>query len=395
MKFFKKPKSPSKLPLEPLSLSSRIPQPKPRRFVTLRFSLLSSFCFALIFSSLAILVSWKISSARTINSSDLQQRRETISSEGDVFNRIAGDVGQSVVSVVVPNASGDSAAGTGVVINQSGLILTNKHVVAGASASVEVIDYTNTKHAGQVIGQDSANDIAFIKVPDLPASIPAAKLADSSKVKVGDKVLAIGNALGEFQNTVTSGIVSGIGRPIDISDENGQSYESLANLIQTDAAINPGNSGGPLVNINGEVIGINTAIVQDAQSLGFSIPINDAKDLIAQVEQTGSLGQKAYLGVRYLNLTEAIAQDLSLTVSEGALIYNASGRAVEPGSPADSAGLKAYDVITQVGDVKLNSSTSLSSALSKFPPNQTIQLTITRGSGELKLNVTLGSTPNN
>ncbi len=369
--------------------------PKVRRQISLRLALLSSIFFAMLFSSGSFLLSWKFLDQNNITATNLEERKEIISSEGDVFNRIANDVGKSVVSIVVPNTNGTGSAGTGVVIDQSGLILTNKHVVADSLASVEVVDYTNTKHTGQVIGRDSTNDIAFIRVANLPANIPAAKLADSAKVKVGDKVLAIGNALGEFQNTVTSGIVSGIGRPIDVSDQNGDALTSLSNLIQTDAAINPGNSGGPLVNISGEVIGINTAIVQDAQSLGFSIPINDAKDLISQIEQTGNLGQKAYLGVRYLNITESIAEDLSLPVSEGALIYNSSGRAVESGSPADSAGLKAYDVITELGGTKLNRSTSLSSALSKFKPGQTITLTILRDSKETKVELTLGSAPNN
>ncbi len=389
MKLFKKTKSQS--PKNNLSLA---PPPKPKHFVTLRFALFSSLLIALVFSSASFLASWKILAGNQISSGNLEERKEIISSEGDVFNRIASEVGKSVVSIVVPSANG-SAAGTGVIISQDGLILTNRHVVEQSSASIEVVDYTNTKHQGQVIGRDSSNDIAFIKVPDLPNTVPAAKLADSSQVKVGDKVLAIGNALGEFQNTVTSGIVSGIGRPIDVSDEQSGALTSLTNLIQTDAAINPGNSGGPLVNISGEVIGINTAIVQDAQSLGFSIPINDAKALITQVEQTGSLGQRAYLGVRYLNITQSIAQDLDLPVNQGALIYNSTSRAVESGSPADLAGLKAYDVITQVGEVKLSNSISLSSALSKFKPGQNITLTILRDSNELKIDLTLGSTPNN
>lgn len=368
---------------------------KSPRMISAKLAVLSSTLIALIFSVVSFGLSWVLLGENSPSLANLEERREIVSSEGDVFNRIASEVGKSVVSIVVPSSGSSSgAAGTGVIISSSGLILTNKHVVAKASGQIEVVDYTNTKRVGRVIGRDSTNDIAFVQVDDLPKDIPAAKLADSGSVKVGDKVLAIGNALGEFQNTVTSGIVSGVGRPVDVSDEDSGSTTSLSNLIQTDAAINPGNSGGPLVNIKGEVVGINTAIVQDAQGLGFSIPINDTKALIAQIEQTGNLGEKAYLGVRYLSITESIAEDLSLPVSEGALVYNSSGAAVEAGSPADVAGLKAYDVIVEISGAKLNSSISLSSALSKFRPGQKVVLVVLRGSERIELSVTLGSTPN-
>jgi S1-C subfamily serine protease len=328
--------------LSSITQTSSYPKPvKRRRTISLRLALLSSLGFAIFFSGLSLGGSWLLLKDSSLDSASIEERREVISSEGDVFNRIASDVGKSVVSIVVKGSGGTEAAGTGVVIDSSGLILTNKHVIPATATQVSVVDHTNTTHNAQIIGRDSTNDIAFIRVADLPSSIPPAKLADSSKVKVGDKVLAIGNALGEFQNTVTSGIVSGIGRPIDISDDEGLTYESLFNLIQTDAAINPGNSGGPLVNMSGEVIGINTAIVQDAQSLGFSIPINDAKALIAQVEQTGDLGQKAYLGVRYVNLNASIAEDLSLGTNEGALIYDATNNPIESGSPAATGGSSA------------------------------------------------------
>ena len=172
------------------------------------------------------------------------------------------------------------------------------------------------------------------------------------------------------------------------------SYESLFNLIQTDAAINPGNSGGPLVNINGEVIGINTAIVQEAQSLGFSIPINDIKPLISQIEQTGNLGEKAYLGVRYLNLNASIAKNVNLTINAGAVVYTSSGNPIEPGSPAQQAGIQQLDVITAINQTPVDGSSSLSSVLAKFKPGEQVSLTVFRSGVSIKLNVTLGSTPN-
>lgn len=343
----------------------------------------------LFFASLSVLTSWAILRGSPRGNATIEQQREIISSEGDVFNKIASEVGESVVSIVA-----DDAAGSGVVIDGSGLILTNKHVVEGLTGSATIIDHTGREYAARVLGRDQSNDIAFLLAEGLGANIPAAKLADSSLVKVGDKVLAIGNALGEFQNTVTSGIVSGIGRPIDVGDADGGIYESLFNLIQTDAAINPGNSGGPLVNLNGEVIGINTAIVRDAQSLGFSIPVNDIKPLIAQVQTTGSLGERAYLGVRYISLNSTTAADLGLSVDEGALIYNSGANPVEVGSPADIAGLQNLDVIVGVNAQKIDDLNSLSSVLSKFKPNEEVALTIFRGGRQIELRATLGTIPN-
>lgn len=363
-------------------------QARPARLISLKTSLLLTAACAIFISSLSLLIGWHLfkDSASTTS---VEQSKQIISSEGEVFNKIASEVGKSVVSITVTQRGGGTSSGSGVVIDSDGLILTNKHVIPSGTSQIEVIDYTATKHSAKLIGRDSANDIAFIKADNLGESIPPAKLADSSAVKVGDKVLAIGNALGEFQNTVTSGIVSGIGRPIEVGNGSGQGYESLSNLIQTDAAINPGNSGGPLVNMTGEVIGINTAIVENAQSLGFSIPINDTKALISQAQTNGNLGERAYLGVRYINLTDAIAQQLGLDINQGALVYSARGNAVEPSSPADKAGIRQRDVITKVEGVSITRSSNLSSVLSKFKPGQTIEIIIVRDNQEIKLSTTL------
>jgi serine protease Do len=366
---------------------------KPKKMVSLRSSIFISIFFAIFFSLSSLIASWLILNNRTSVDS-FQNHKEIISSEGEVFNKIAGEVGKSVVSINSIQEDGRGAAGTGVLINSDGLILTNKHVVEKVSESVTIVTHDSEEQQAKVVGKDSTNDIAFLQVDNIPKNIPPARLADSASVKVGDKVLAIGNTLGEFQNTVTSGIVSGIGRPIEVGDENGMSYESLFNLIQTDAAINPGNSGGPLVNINGEVIGINTAIVQEAQSLGFSIPINDIKPLISQIEQTGNLGEKAYLGVRYLNLNASIAKNLNLTINAGAVVYTSSGNPIEPGSPAQQAGIQQLDVITAINQTPVDSSSSLSSVLAKFKPGEQVTLTAFRSGVSIKIDVTLGSTPN-
>ena len=366
---------------------------KPKKMVSLRSSIFISIFFAIFFSLSSLIASWLILNNRTSVDS-FQNHKEIISSEGEVFNKIAGEVGKSVVSINSIQEDGRGAAGTGVLINSDGLILTNKHVVEKVSESVTIVTHDSEEQQAKVVGKDSTNDIAFLQVDNIPKNIPPARLADSASVKVGDKVLAIGNTLGEFQNTVTSGIVSGIGRPIEVGDENGMSYESLFNLIQTDAAINPGNSGGPLVNINGEVIGINTAIVQEAQSLGFSIPINDIKPLISQIEQTGNLGEKAYLGVRYLNLNASIAKNLNLTINAGAVVYTSSGNPIEPGSPAQQAGIQQLDVITAINQTPVDGSSSLSSVLAKFKPGEQVSLTVFRSGVSIKIDVTLGSTPN-
>jgi serine protease Do len=366
---------------------------KPKKMVSLRSSIFISIFFAIFFSLSSLIASWLILNNRTSVDS-FQNHKEIISSEGEVFNKIAGEVGKSVVSINSIQEDGRGAAGTGVLINSDGLILTNKHVVEKVSESVTIVTHDSEEQQAKVVGKDSTNDIAFLQVDNIPKNIPPARLADSASVKVGDKVLAIGNTLGEFQNTVTSGIVSGIGRPIEVGDENGMSYESLFNLIQTDAAINPGNSGGPLVNINGEVIGINTAIVQEAQSLGFSIPINDIKPLISQIEQTGNLGEKAYLGVRYLNLNASIAKNLNLTINAGAVVYTSSGNPIEPGSPAQQAGIQQLDVITAINQTPVDATSSLSSVLAKFKPGEQASLTVFRSGVSIKIDVTLGSTPN-
>lgn len=211
---------------------------------------------------------------------------------------------------------------------------------------------------------------------------------------MGDHVIAIGNALGQFQNTVTSGIISGYGRDVVAGDETGTSFESLTDLFQTDAAINAGNSGGPLVNINGEVIGLNTAVAGDAQNIGFAIPINDIKGLVESVLSKGEL-QQPYLGVRYISLTADLAFQYNLDVKRGAYIVpSADGESsVLPGSPARKAGLREKDTITKVNNIAIDDKTSLTSALSKLKVGDKIKLTIIRDGKTITVNVTLETAP--
>jgi serine protease Do len=212
---------------------------------------------------------------------------------------------------------------------------------------------------------------------------------------IGSSVVAIGNALGQFQNTVTSGIISGYGRSIQASDSTSSTEENLTDLFQTDAAINEGNSGGPLVNLSGQVVGINTAIASNSQNIGFAIPINDVTGLIQSVEKTGKL-QQPYLGVLYIPITSDIASEYNLSVSQGAWVppTAVTGQAsVIAGGPAANAGLQAGDIITTIDGQQLNQNTSLTSIIDKDQVGQVVTLNVQRGSKTLNIKITLGNVP--
>lgn len=336
-------------------------------------------------------------------------KQQYISNESALIDQIAKTVGQSVVSVNVQSQStatdffgfsqpiSQTSAGTGFIISSSGIIVTNRHVVPDGTTSVSVTLSDGTTFDNvQVIGRSSsasAQDIAFLKISNTKGkTLVPVTLGDSSKVQVGDKVVAIGNALGQFQNTVTSGIISGYGRDVTAGDATSSS-ENLTDLFQTDAAINQGNSGGPLVNINGEVIGINTAIASNAQNIGFAQPINDLKGLIDSVLNNGQL-QQPYLGVRYVSLTNDIASEFNLKVNRGAYIVSSDTEpAVVPGSPADNAGVKDGDVITKVNNVSIDQNTSLTAAISRFKVGDKVKLTIIRKGKTITLHATLQNSP--
>lgn len=332
------------------------------------------------------------------DSASIAEKRTVVSSEGDVVADVAKKVSSSVVSVITESQASlgfrtytQQGAGTGVVITKDGLVLTNKHVVSGAS-SVKVISADGTEYSDvKVVGTDPANDIAFLKVSGVTNFSPAT-MGDSSKVEVGQKVIAIGNALGQYQTSVTSGIISGLGRPIVAGDSSGVSSESLNNLIQTDAAINPGNSGGPLVNLSGEVIGINTAVDQQAEGIGFAIPINDARGLINSVTKNGKV-ERAYLGVSHMAITPDVKKYYKLNESTGAYIVNEDGPAVASGSPAEKAGLKSGDVIVSLGGVTIDAKHPLMSVISQRAPGETLPVVYMRDGKKESVNVTLGVYP--
>ncbi|HVX58491.1 MAG TPA: trypsin-like peptidase domain-containing protein [Candidatus Saccharimonadales bacterium] len=338
-------------------------------------------------------------------------KQQYISDESALIAQIAKDVGQSVVSVDVQSQStaqdffgfsqveNQQSAGTGFIISSDGIIVTNRHVVPSGTTNVSVTLADGTKFNDvSVIGRTNASspqDIAFLKINNLKGKrLVPVTLGDSSKIQVGDRVVAIGNALGQYQNTVTSGIISGYGRDVTAGDASGtQGSETLTDLFQTDAAINEGNSGGPLVDINGEVIGINTATASDAQNIGFAQPIDDLKGLINSVLSGGKLEQP-YLGVRYVSLTDDIAYEYNLSVKRGAYVVSGTGDpAVVPGSPADKAGVQEKDVITKINNVSINETTSLTAAISRFKVGDHVTLTIVRAGKTITKQVTLAAAP--
>lgn len=329
----------------------------------------------------------------------IKEQRQTIVQEGEVIADVAEEVGQSVVSIVAeqqqrvnsfyygPQTRTSQAAGTGVIVDESGHILTNKHVVPESATSIQIVMSDGTRYSDvKLVGRDPLNDLAILKV-ESPKDFKPARFADSDAVRTGQKVIAIGNALGQFQNTVTSGIISGMGRPIAASSESGGQPEQLTNLFQTDAAINSGNSGGPLLNYNGEVIGINTAVAANAENIGFAIPINEAKGIITSAQETGRV-VRPYIGVRFTMLTPDIAKELELSIDKGAYISRDSGSIVS-GSPAEAAGLKPGDVITKVNDIVLSDTVSLASAVGRFRVDEEVRLTVIRDSKEQVISVKL------
>ena len=316
----------------------------------------------------------------------------TEGSIADIANKVSESVVSIITSTKTTNLFGQSydsaAAGTGVIVTSDGYILTNKHVINGANEVTVVLDDGTTYEKVEVVATDPLNDIAFLKI-DGVSDLAAATLGDSKTITVGQQVIAIGNALGEYQNTVTAGIISGTGRSVTASDGNGYNVETLTDMIQTDAAINSGNSGGPLVNATGEVIGINTATSASAENMGFAIPISSVKGMLSQLIETGK-ASRAYLGVYSAEITPELAKAYNLPVSVGTYLYSSSSySAIVKDSPASKADLKDKDIVTAVNGVKVGAAGSLSNLIGEYKPGDTVQLTVIREGNEVAVNVTL------
>ncbi len=277
-------------------------------------------------------------------------------------------------------------AGTGFIVTSDGLVATNKHVVTDL-VSFTVTTSEGKSYPGTVAAIDPASDLALVKID--ARGLPVAELGDSDRLEVGQWVIAVGNALGELRNSVTVGVISALERLANPSDGNGNST-ALDGLIQTDAAINPGNSGGPLVNLAGQVIGVNTAIAGDGQNIGFAIQVNDLKKALDSYRKNNAI-IRPYIGVRYQTITKAIAASLELPVEEGALVVAGTGApAVAPGSPAEAAGLKDKDIITRVDNRTVTETTPLARIIREYQPGNKVVLTILRGGETITVELTLG-----
>lgn len=266
--------------------------------------------------------------------------------------------------------------GTGFLVSEDGMIVTNKHVVSDLKAEYTVMTSDGKEYSAKVLARDPYQDIAIVKVEG--SGFPVLNLGESGSLKIGQTVVAIGNSLGEFSNTVSRGIISGLKRNLTAGNSSGSQNERLSNIIQTDAAINPGNSGGPLIDINGNVIGVNVAMAQGAQNIGFALPIDQVKKDIAQVSASGKISTP-FLGVRYIPIDKTVQEENNLSFDYGVMVQRGqklSDLAVIPGSPADKAGIVENDIILEVNGEKVDSKNQLPDLVSKYNIGDAITLKI-------------------
>ena len=278
--------------------------------------------------------------------------------------------------------------GTAFFVSSDGLLLTNKHVVSDEEAEYTVLLNDGSKLKAEIVAEDPANDIALLRVEG--DDFPALELAEDD-LQLGQTVITIGNALGEFRNTVSVGVISGLKRNVTAGTSTDGPVEQLEHIIQTDAAINQGNSGGPLLNTRGEVVGMNTAIAATAQNIGFAIPASDLRLAVESFEEHGRI-LRAFLGVRYMPITTDVKEKNNLAYDYGVLIVRGEepgDLAVIPGSPADKAGLEENDIILEVDGEKLTLERSLASMIRHFKPGTPVRLKIVHDGEEQEVEVTL------
>lgn len=277
--------------------------------------------------------------------------------------------------------------GSGFFVSGDGLIVTNRHVIDDTEADYVVVTQDGVEHKAKVLAVDPVLDLGFLKIDG--DSYPAIELGDSDQIRIGQTVIAIGNALAEFQNTVTKGIVSGLDRRLEASGNAGD--ELIEEAIQTDAAINPGNSGGPLIDLQGRVIGVNTAVTDGAQSLGFALPSNAIKRAVDSMRKYGRI-IRPWIGVRYIQVDSEYAKRNNLPYNYGALVMRGQVRgdlAVVLGSPADKAGIKENDLLLEIDGKKLDLKHPLSSQIARHSPGDEITIKIFRDGKEVEQKLTL------
>ena len=359
-----------------------------------RFATFASLV-AVALSGTALYYAYNRPTTSIFHSSNSASNNAATFAEGSI-SEIANSVSKSVVSIITNTSTTGSfftgqvsqAAGTGFILSSDGYIATNKHVVANATKIGVILDDGSTYEDVELIGTDPINDFAIVKIKDVKNLTPI-KIGDSKTTNIGQQVVAIGNALGTYQNSVTSGIISGKGRSLTASDSSRTTYETLSDMIQTDAAINGGNSGGPLVNAAGEVIGINTAYASQGNNVGFAIPINSVKGIMAGVLKDGKF-ERAVLGVRYQTITPLIAKEKKLDVTAGAYVKGSNNAsAVIKGSAGDKAGIKDGDIITAVNGTKIGTAGSLGSLIGEYAVGDTVKLEVYRDKKYIELQVKL------
>ncbi|MBM4401709.1 MAG: trypsin-like peptidase domain-containing protein [Candidatus Cloacimonetes bacterium] len=331
-----------------------------------------------------------LDAVRNFDFSNKIEKTQTVVEEESAVIDVVGKASPSVVSVLEKSVvfdffrgpvSREASIGTGFAIEKD-VIVTNRHVVSDTNASYTVVDNDGNRYTVLQVSRDPLNDLAILKIQD--GEFPVLTMGDSDVIRVGQTVIAIGNALGRFANTVTKGVVSGIGRGITASSGLGQ-YQQLEDVIQTDAALNPGNSGGPLLNLSGQVIGVSVAIGQGTENIGFAIPVNYVKELYENFKQ-GKLTSRPYLGVYHITITKDIAEEQNLP--EGAFV-----RDVVLGSAADEAGIKPNDIITAIDGQKVSTDNNLGKLILKHNVGDKVKLAIWRNEKTLTLTATLKEAP--
>jgi 2-alkenal reductase len=323
-----------------------------------------------------------------------------------VANSVVADAAQRVSPAVVtitvdesgtgtqspdPNAVPDTGIGSGIIYDAGGFVLTNRHVVGDAKTVSVQLDDGRTVD-GSVYGVDTLTDLAIVKID--ASNVPAAPIGDSATLQPGQTAIVVGSPLGTFTNTVTAGIVSALGRSLVVTDPVTNEQRRLHNLVQTDAAINPGNSGGPLINADGEVVGVSTAFAQGAQGIFFAIPINIAKPIMEQAVNGEQL-TRPWLGIVYTPVDRSVADENKLAIDYGAWIQPSSdGSApIIADSPAQAAGLQSGDIITSIGGHRIDAASSLDDVLSLFKSGDTLTLEVLRNGQTIELPLTLGTRP--
>lgn len=388
-------------PLPNGSFSSASPSGRQRGGPFVLFVIVLSFVMGLIGALAGILLLadnqsiLKQLGIESIGVPSVESKRFTLEESSAVIDA-ADKVSPSVVSITTSRNVLDffgrvveeGGAGTGFIVTNDGYIVTNKHVAGDAKTAYTVFLNDGRDFEAKLIATDPVQDLAVLKIET--TGLKAIELGDSDALKVGQFVIAVGNALGQFQNTVTTGVVSAKERAITAAGGGGL-QESLENLLQTDAAINPGNSGGPLVNLAGQVVGINTAVAGGAQNIGFAIPINSVKKAIESAQQTGEIKRPA-LGVRFVPITKELAEVNSLPVDHGALIIRGdtpAALAVIPGSPADKAGIEENDIILEVNGDRIDERHSLVGLVQRYGIGDTVTLKVLHDGEEKTFEVKL------